>query len=906
MRYQDGEIVWLTMHDLSPSNSITALAEDGEGRLWVGTEAGLAVFQNGQTVTLKDIESFRGKPVTALFKDRQGAIWLGITGMGVFQFQNGNFIQLADASVNALLQDPHCLLVDRAGRIWVGAGDDFVLCRDNDQWHRYRLPRHSPGPYVTALAEEPDGTVWAGSVSEGLFQFKAGKLAAVNASSGLLDNLVGSLLVDREGKLWVGTDTGLNRLQHRNLFTFGQDEGVGQGAVLGLAELLPGVIWALKPNGGLYRWEGKKFGRLTAAGLSPHDTRVGALLVARDGSCWVACTNGLLHFKDPQAVADESRLLVLTNLSIISLAEDNEGRIWAGTREGELWRLGYGRWVKQTNLRQANPITAIVQDADGSMWIGTDGSGLYRFKDDVRAHFDKSNGLSSDSIRTLYLAAQNVLWIGTAGGGLARWRDNQVVNFTTREGLPDNTVSQILEDHAGRLWIGCDRGIACIGRRELDELGAGRINTIYPHIYDRADGMLSEECSSGFFPAGLKIKSGLLWFSTTRGIVMVDPHHHPTNAPAPAVMLEEVLVDGVPNTGFKGLSAGSAKSAGGKQASKALHIPPGKHRFEIQYTGLSFDAPEQMRFRYRLEGLDADWVEAGTRRTAFYNYVPPGEYRFSVIASDSDGAWTEAGTSLELVVSRHFWQKWWVITLAAVGLLISVGGSVRLAERRKLQRRLKRLEQEGALERERTRIAQDLHDEMGAKLCRISFLSEHARRSDKTPGELQHQIASISDASREVLHSLDEIVWAVNPQNDTLEHVASYVGQYTQDYFQNTGVECELDIPAQLPPHPISSQARHHLFLAVNEAFSNTLKHSRAARCRVTISCSTTAFEICVSDNGAGFDQSVIESNAASSGNGLRNMRQRLADIGGLCRVESQPGLGTTVRFVFPLDELIK
>ena len=297
---------------------------------------------------------------------------------------------------------------------------------------------------------------------------------------------------------------------------------------------------------------------------------------------------------------------------------------------------------------------------------------------------------------------------------------------------------------------------------------------------------------------------------------------------------------------------------------ETLRITPGKHRVEFRFAGLSFDAPELMRFRYRLEGLDSDWVEAGTRRTAFYSYLPPGDYQFRVAASDRDGVWTESEARLELTVSRHFWQTWWFITLAGLSLMVSVGTSVRIVEKRKIQSRLKHLEQERALERERTRIAQDLHDEMGAKLCRISFLSEHARRGEIPPNELKDQITSISDASREVLHSLDEIVWAVNPQNDTLEHVASYIGQYAEEYFQMTGIQCELDIPTQLPPHPLSSQMRHHLFLATHEALTNILKHSGASRAVISMVFDNATFEINISDNGRGFNTPVIESKPAS------------------------------------------
>jgi signal transduction histidine kinase len=339
-------------------------------------------------------------------------------------------------------------------------------------------------------------------------------------------------------------------------------------------------------------------------------------------------------------------------------------------------------------------------------------------------------------------------------------------------------------------------------------------------------------------------------------------------------------------------------------------LTPGPHRLEFRYAGLSFDAPERVRFRYRLEGLDSDWVEAGTRRAAFYGFVPPGSYRFQVIACNGDGIWNNAGASLSLMVRPYFWQTWWFIGASALGTIIVGGASARVVEKRRTQQRVKRLEQERALERERTRIAQDLHDMMGAKLCRISFLSEHARRRAEVPAELQEEVSSISDDSREVLQSLDEVVWAVNPQNDSLEHLASYIGQYAQEYFRRTGIECEVNIPARLPVQPLSSQSRHHLFLAVREALANILKHSKATRARILMTCNGADFEIAVSDNGAGFDPVSGGLNspdsAAGFGNGLNNIRRRLADLGGSCEVESRPGQGTTVRFVISFNGALR
>jgi len=508
-------------------------------------------------------------------------------------------------------------------------------------------------------------------------------------------------------------------------------------------------------------------------------------------------------------------------------------------------------------------------------------------------------GLSGKVIRALHRDAEGSLWIGTGDQSLSCWRNGHIENFTGRYRLPDH-VSEILEDEDGRLWLGSDQGIACIDKRFLSNPKTAR--TQQAHLFRRADGMLAEQCTSGFCPAGLKTVSGLLWFPTAQGVAAINPKVEKAEAISPKVVLEEVTVDGVPLAEVPGPRAKPGQPSD-RGASAGLRIAPGPHRVEFRYTALSFDSPDLIHFRYRLDGLDTDWVDAGTRRTAFYSYLPPGTYHFRVAAGTEDGIWSDSGSGLEMTVLRHLWQTRWFIAVAGITLMALVVGVVRGIEKAKLHRRLEKLEQERALERERTRIAQDLHDQMGAKLCRISFLSEHARRGQLGSDEMEEQITSISDASREVLHSLDEIVWAVNPQNDTLEHVASYIGQYAQEYFQMTGIECALDIPTQLPPHSLSSQMRHHLFLATHEALTNILKHSGATTATISMSSRDAAFEMTVSDNGKGFDSSAARLNpdALSSGDGLMNMTKRLTDVGGHCWIESAPGKGTKIGFTIPL-----
>ena len=871
-RWQNGRFTAFNARDGLPSDSINALAEDRDKRLWIGTEAGLAILENGKLGSVPLPENLVGKPITALFRDHAGAMWIGIRGVGVFGLSDGKISQVRDDIFDPLLQDPRCLLVDHENRLWVGAGEDSVLYRERGHWQRYRFPRHLAHHYVKALVEDSGGIVWAGSVSEGLFEFKHGKLVAVNASSGLSDNLVEALLVDREGKLWVGTHGGLNRLRPKNLAVISYNEGLSKGAVQGLAEVDSGEIWAAQSSGGLYAWDGHYFRSLPVARLSPGDSRVGEMFISRDGSCWMGGAHGLLRFRDVHAVETNAGLPALTNLDISAIAQDGSGRIWAGTRQGELWHQEGGDWVAQKNGPRLNAITAIVPARGDSLWIGTDGDGLFNVDSKVNRPWRKQTGLLSDWVRTLYLDSQEVLWIGTGGGGLNRLKDGAITAFTTREGLPDNTISQILEDGTDNLWLGGDRGIVSVSKNELAALADKKISAVYPQMYGRAEGMLSEECISGFFPIGLRTKSGLLWFPTQEGIVVADPHHPMPETPAPAVVLEDTLVDGVPT------------------ASESLRLAPGKHRLEFRYTGLNFDAPERVRFRYRLEGLETDWVEAGPGRTAPFPYVPDGKYRFEVVAGNGRGGWN-AGASVSVVVRPYFWQNWWFRVPASFALFAVIALAVRVIEKRKLHRRLEQLERERALAHERERIARDLHDDLGSSLARISLLSGLLKADRDNPGQIDSHAVKISQSADQTVRALEEIVWAVRPGSDSSQSLIEYIAHFANELFGDSGIHCRLDLPADLPSRPLPPDVRHNIFLVIKEALTNALKHAGAHEVLVRAEATESAIEIVVQDDGKGFDIK-----RQNRGNGLGNMRRRVQGMGGTLTIESCPGQGTVVR----------
>jgi signal transduction histidine kinase len=415
--------------------------------------------------------------------------------------------------------------------------------------------------------------------------------------------------------------------------------------------------------------------------------------------------------------------------------------------------------------------------------------------------------------------------------------------------------------------------------------------------YGINDGLPTLECSEGSQSAGCKTADGRLWFPTAKGLVAVNPANTQTNLLPPPVVIEAMRVDDRP--------LALENSAG-----TPLKIPPGQHRIEFDYTGLSFVAPEKVRFKCRLNNFETGWVDVGTKRVAFYNYTPPGNYSFQVTACNNAGVWNKTGASLKFEVLPYFWQTTWFHLLGWLATVLAAGGVVWFDTRRRLRRRLELAERQRDIERERSRIAQDIHDDLGAQLTRITMMSESARGNLTNPGRADAELEKIYDTARALTRSMDEIVWAVSPRHDTLEGLATYLEKFAQDWLATTGIRCRLDLPLQFPGWHLTSEVRHNVFLAFKEALHNAVKHSGAAEVLIRLAVKEKSFELAIEDNGRGFalrEKMETVSPApgrAASGNGLENIRRRLAAIGGSCEIQSAPNAGTKVIFSMQLKAL--
>lgn len=906
-RLAGGRIRTFSREDGLNSDNITALATDREGNVWIGTRTGLYRWKEGRFTAVGMAEGLPEKSVRTLYTDRRGRLWVVLSADGIFELRNGRFTEVPVPFPGAD-RTAYCLLEDTAGRIWASEGNGIVLCRKQGVWSRYAMTHGLPYSYVTCLAEDADGTVWAGSLDEGLYYFKDGHFTAIRRADGLSDDAVRSVLPDREGNLWVGTRAGgLDRLTRKSLTVFGAAAGLTHEYVRSVAETSDGQLWVATTGGGLYRGVDGRFSAFTAG-----DPRVATyafietVLVTRDDRVWWA-GSGVLASADKSGKIDlftQEQWPWLKDETILALGESRGGGLWLGTLKSGLKLLRHGAITSYTSGFEGESLSSVVEAPDGSVWVGTIGRGLRRRRGEAVATYDTRNGLRSDVIRALHLDAAGDLWIGTVGGGLSRWHEGRLETFTTQAGLPENTVSQILEDDRGNLWLGGNRGIVRVSKLELEDLAAGRITSLRPLVLGKAEGMWTEECSSGAQPSGLRTRAGLLCFPTVAGLVVVDPARLVINTRPPTVVVEGVVIDGrraelSPGSpaSAPGRSGMDAMAADGTEPQPLLTVPPGKAQLEFQYTALSYTAPEAVRFRYRLEGLERDWVDAGRRRAANYSHLPPGDYTFHVLACNNNGVWNEVGASQPLRIRPHFWQTWWFLVVA-VGLIGgTLGGTARLVVRRRLARATRRLEHLRATEQERARIAQDLHDDLGSGLTEVVLLGELARQANASSAELKDRIADITAKARQLVAAMDEIVWTVNPRKDSLPNLAGYVAEYAQRFLAPTPVRCRVDLPDNLPNLPLSAPVRHNLFLAAKEALNNVARHSGASEAWLRVRLEPGRLRLVIEDNGRGFDPAA----APPGRNGLRNLRQRLESLGGEAVVETQPGRGTRIEFILPL-----
>ncbi len=920
-----------------PNGLITSLYEDAAGTLWIGHETGhLTRCVDGRFQPVQLGAGWPGGTIVSIGADEREDLWIvNDSGLlfrprdGVSQPSPGGVTAPSRRGALARASDGHLLLVanDRVARLEKGVLEPFQLvpgltnppCRrvasaaNGALWvlAEGRLRKWSDGRWldevtgvptgddaISVLFETRAGALLVGTIRDGLFVARAGaETRRFCRANRLSHDWVRALCEDHEGNIWIGTGSGLDCLKPRKVRMLNPPDGWRGCAVTSLSVDPRGNAWIGTEGAGLYRLADGQWRVFQPSG-GPTNSFVWSVLETRAGQVYAGTWGGGLLRARGDVLERAPEFSGIT-APVVALYEDHHGTVWIGTTTGLLrYTAGRVEWVAGKDRLALPDVRAITESADGSLWLGMSGGGLGRLHDGELQQFRKGDGLGSDFIVALLADADGALWIGSSDNGLIRLKNGKFSRIGKAQGLPNLILCHLVDDQQGQIWISAHGGILRARKDDLNACADGFIPQVRFLAYAQAEGLATTACSGGFQPGACLAADGRLWFPTARGLALVDPAEAGTNAVAPPVVIEELLVDG--RTVDRPVTPSVAEWA------KGLEIPPGRQRFEVRYTGLSFVAPNKVRFRHRLRGLEAGWIEAGAARSVQYSYLRPGAYTFEVTACNNDGVWSATPASLAFTVRPLVWQTWWFQTgsfLAGAGV---VGALLVGISRSRVRRRLESLERQRLLERERTRIARDIHDDLGASLTRITMLSQGVRAGVEPGSPAAADLDRIYGTARELTRAMDEIVWAVNPQHDTLDSLVTYLGRFAQQFLSAAGIRCRLDVPMNLPVWALSSETRHHVFLAFKEALNNIVKHAQATEARLSLEVAPEGILLTLADNGRGFAPHSGESisspdtSRVAGGNGLANMRRRMEAIGGACAWDTAPGEGTRVRLELP------
>jgi signal transduction histidine kinase/ligand-binding sensor domain-containing protein len=938
-----------------PQNTVTGIAQTPDGYLWLATQGGLARFDGVRFTTFlkgstPGLDSSYARSVAV---DRTGALWIGVERGGVVRMLGGQFESVVPPSPPTTLTSwTSSFAQDPAGAMWIGLAPDQAVYRWRDGqltkltgddgigpggdtfvhadseghiWYatkstcgvfdgtRFQAIDPEGGPRVhlaaarkggmwatrgtklfhywadgrqeeivdlgwlggaieiNAIYEDHAGDLWLGTRGAGLLRYRSGQFVRVPTSH----QAVQTITEDREGNLWAGTLGGLDRLRPQRFFLRDARNGLAKEGVISLCEDTEGKLWLAVRDAGMVRAidsanqnfappEGEIPGLVTAICADPR----GGVWIGHDGA-------KLVHWRDGNIESG-------TGQRVSTLLCDHEGNVWIATI-----RAGLVRYHDNTEDRESTDggrvlFRALAEDGTGHIWAGTDNGLLFRREN---GHFEPvplPEAKGGESIRFLVPDGPDTLWIGARDGGLYRWRAGQIDRLPNDPGFSVQDLRALVIEPDGSFWIAMGNGLFHTTRNDIETVLAGRQRLLNGMTYGRDDGLPKLDFAFGRRNAAIRTRDGHLWFATSRGPLEVIPDPLPESLPLAPVLVEEMRVDG----------EAIIPTAGGR-----ITLPPKPGPIEIRYTLPQLSAPERLQFRYRLAGLEEEWTAAQNARTATYTRVPSGSYRFEVAASAGAGMKRAAIATLPFVVRAAWWET--PVFRIVVGLLgaLALAALVRAIVVRRLRARIRRLEQEHALEKERARIARDMHDELGASLTRIALMSEIAADEPEMHGPAARQLVEIAQAARSVSGTLDQIVWTVNPRNDTLERLVGYLAEFAVEYLAPTGLGLHLELPAEVPSQPVAAEIRHEVLLATKEALNNAVKYARAPSVTLRVGISGDMLCVVVADCGCGFDPASVP----PFSNGLLNLQQRLAPLGGSAEIISQPGAGTTVTLRVPL-----
>lgn len=905
------------------ANIAADLFKDRKGRIWfTNGGAGLLVMDHDNFKRISEEEGLSLNHPSYFAETKNGKIYIGTFGGGLNILEN-NKLKVIRRKNGLSSDDIHSLFIDKQERIWIGTYDEGINLIEGNEMKIFKRLGNQPNTAVEHIFQTSKGEILA-ATHRGVVVFNGTSFEEKETLLPLKGKTVNHIAEDGEGNLWFSTSNfGIYVYNGKTFFHLGKENLLNSDD---FSQVLPTKfgVWICSLTEGLSFLKQNKIKVLSVKQGLPHK-KARTIFQAQDGMIWIGTGNGIAKYNE-----QTNKLTPLKSyfhdLSVHAWAENAKGEIYFGTLLQGLLKIVDDKIVAAADrkLLKVNFLRSLKFTDDGTLWVGTNGAGVALLKNGKAKFIDKSKGLPSEFIACICKDHQNNFWIGTSGGGIAvvnssgtvlktfsdknglannivnsiledeegiiwvgtsvsgisRIKNNTIYNFNERNGLYSNTIKKLLYDGKGHFWATSDRGIFSIERKTLTDVADGKKEKLVFDLYGKNEGMIDEEFNAVADNAGCISRSGKIYAPSNDGVVIIDPKLFLTNTETPRVYIDDVFVN------YKESSKNQLDA-----------LPPSTESVQINYGGISYLNGKNLKFKYILEGIDNHWAFAGTRRQAFFTHLPHGSYKLKVVAITPDGTESEQAAVINFTILPYFWQTLWFQIIAAAAIIGFITFYLRFYFRQKYKRKVKIIEAEAALERERMRISKDMHDELGASLTKISLMSDLATRNLAKPDQLKNDLNTISSASRNVASSMDEIVWAVNPKNDTLEKTIYYIVQFIEDYLSSTEVELSIDIPNKIPEIFVHAEVRHNLFLVIKESVNNIVKHAEASRVELKIMIETAGINFLLQDDGKGIDFSSID----QFSNGLTNMKKRIEDFNGTFKISKNEPSGTAINIHLPL-----
>ncbi len=882
-------------NDGIPNSRVSAIAEDEQGGVWFDFGDAVCRILDGKVMNFGAGEGLPPGNNIRLAADKEGQLWFASgTHAGIVRAGHWQTLLTLDSP-------PLCLAAASSGGVWMCTATNILKCLpDGTSQVMATLPAQ-----VTAqvMLEDSSGALWIGTGADGVLRLDGKDLAPVAVSHPDIT----ALTEDREGNIWVGTaGGGLNQLRPRAMSLIGSRAGLPFESVRSLCQDASGWTWVALQNGSLAHGRDGDWSLMTATEGWPGGN-VSCVTAATGGGVWIGTHDRGVQRWQAGKFQEWGQHEGLGNPNVRSLLQSANGNLWIATDlPSRLWLFRNGAFQELHLPDRVLAIRAMSEGPDGTIWAGTSDGQVLRIQGTTITNESSDNKWPVYSVRSLYASPDGGLWLGYAGGGLGRWQNGVYSRITTDQGLYNDYISQILADGQGGMWLTSNRGLFQVRLRELKEVAGGRSTHLHSIACGRSEGIASLQPVYENNPTAWRGNDGRLWFATRKGVLMVQPDKVRDNPVPPAVLVSRVVVDEHPvalyDSHFPLRPPEESRLEDLRTLRMTLKLVPGYNKIEFDFAALSFSSPENVQFRYRLKGFDADWIEAGTRHSAIYPRLTPGRYEFEVTACNESGVWNSTGFLLPFTAEPFFWQTWWFSTLVLVAFTATIIAIVRYISFRRLSERMRALEQQAALDKERARIAKDLHDDLGASMTQLTLVLELAVQQRPEPDAAIDTVRDGLRAARETIKSLDAAVWAVNPANNTLPELVAYIGQFGMEFLQQANIRCLLDLPDHPRERTVSAELRHSLFLIVKEALNNVVRHARANEVRLQIMITSDALHLLIADNGRGIER---PSEYNTLADGLRNMRQRAEELGAQFQIDTVPGAGTKilVRYPWPLAD---